>query len=124
MSHLITDSDTDVCQAARKVGSMHGRAQLTSRGGFRLPQDGRGFDSPALYVPCTFSQPHIDCIVLSLSLTAHPSQANEEFKRLPVRMSCGALEGSSAEVKAAEAADAARADAERSLAWEPEQLDK
>ncbi|PRW56821.1 ARM repeat-containing [Chlorella sorokiniana] len=68
MSHLITDSDTDVCQAARK--------------------------------------------------------ANEEFKRLPVRMSCGALEGSSPEVKAAEAADAARAEAERSLAWEPELLDK
>lgn len=54
----------------------------------------------------------------------HPLQANEEFKRLPVRMSCGALEGSSSEVKAAEAADAARAEAERGLAWEPDQLDR
>lgn len=41
-----------------------------------------------------------------------------------MRMSCGALEGSSPEVKAAEAADAVRAEAERGLAWEPEQLDR
>lgn len=72
---------------------------------------------------CTTSH-RLHCSLAVTPLPPHPSQANEEFKRLPVRMSCGALEGSSAEVKAAEAADAARADAERSLAWEPERLDK
>ena len=51
-------------------------------------------------------------------------QANEGYKRLPVRMSCGALESSSPEVKAFEAADAARAEAERDFALDPEQLDK
>ncbi|KAL4444289.1 hypothetical protein ABPG75_012026 [Micractinium tetrahymenae] len=68
MSHLITDGDSDVCQAARK--------------------------------------------------------SNEEFKRQPVRMSCGALESSPPEVKAYEAADAARAEAERDFAMDPEALDK
>jgi hypothetical protein len=51
-------------------------------------------------------------------------QANEEFKRLPVRMSCGALESSSPEVKAFEAADAALAEAEREFIMDLEQLDK
>ncbi|EFN58149.1 hypothetical protein CHLNCDRAFT_141930 [Chlorella variabilis] len=51
-------------------------------------------------------------------------KANEAFKCLPVRMSCGALESSSAEVKAYEAADAARAEAERDFLFDPEQLDK
>jgi hypothetical protein len=39
-------------------------------------------------------------------------------------MSCGALESSSPEVKAFEAADAARAEAERDFTLDPEQLDK
>lgn len=74
----------------------------------------------------TFTAPQIipQASTPQLLSPPHPLQANEEFKRLPVRMSCGALEGSSPEVKAAEAADAARAEAERGLAWEPEQLDK
>lgn len=51
-------------------------------------------------------------------------QANEAFKRLPVRMSCGALESSSEEVKAFEAADAARADAERAFAFDADALER
>ncbi len=51
-------------------------------------------------------------------------QANEAFKSLPVRMSCGALESSSAEVKAYEAADAARAEAEKEFLFDADQLDK
>lgn len=66
-------------------------------------------------------------LLFPLRLMPSPSpcpQANEAFKCLPVRMSCGALESSSAEVKAYEAADAARAEAERDFLFDPEQLDK
>eukprot|EP00887_Chlorella_sp_A99_P006144 scaffold22.g6144.t1 len=55
---------------------------------------------------------------------ARKASANDEYKRQPVRMSCGALEGSSAEVKAYEAADAARAEGERDWAFDPEGLDR
>lgn len=47
-------------------------------------------------------------------------RAHDAYKLLPVRMSCGALEGSAAEVKAFEAADAARAQAEAGWEVEPE----
>lgn len=41
-----------------------------------------------------------------------------------MRMSCGALESSSEEVKAFEAADAARAEAERGFTFDADQLER
>ena len=66
-------------------------------------------------------QPHC----LTLSPCPLRRQANEAFKAQSVRMSCGALESSSAEVKAFEAADAGRAEAERvEFTFDGELLDR